>query len=690
MKKLLGIFLISVIILSFLNAQGSAQAGSASVTDMRVLNPVENRITPDLQSTLNQMQQNEMITVIVTLRQQADLSRLSSKNRKVRLGDVVRALHSTADVTQKPLKALLNSRRVNGKVKDFSPLWIINGFSVTADSSVINELAQHPNVLSISPDKTDIIPVTYAPSEANISAINAPALWNLGYTGQGIVVASLDSGVDASHPDLSSRWRGGTNSWFDPYGQHPSTPVDLSGHGTWTMGAMLGGDSGGTTIGVAPDARWIAAKIFNDQGSATATAIHLAFQWVLDPDGNPGTPDAPQVVNNSWTYGNPGCNLEFELDLQSLRAANILPVFAAGNGGPSGNTSFSPSNNPSAFAVGAINNTGSIYAYSSRGPSACAGDGPTFPDVVAPGVNIHTTDLYGGYFYASGTSLSTPHVTGALALLLSAYPDLSATSQENALTQSAVDRGVVGPDNVYGKGSVDALAAFNLISPAQTATPTDTLLPETPTDTPLPDTPTPSATPLPDTATPTETPLTDTATPTSTPLPDTATPIATPLPDTATPTATPLPDTATPTETPTSTPTPTNTPTQVPPTLTPSATATATQVNSIHVGDLDRTSVKSGLRWNATVTIRVHKLSELPAANVTVSARWTNGATGTASCKTNASGVCAITRTGINSSVTSVTFTVTQLTLSGYSYSALSNHDPDGDSNGTMIVVTKP
>jgi hypothetical protein len=165
------------------------------------------------------------------------------------------------------------------------------------------------------------------------------------------------------------------------------------------------------------------------------------------------------------------------------------------------------------------------------------------------------------------------------------------------------------------------------------------------------------------------------------------------MPDTATPTATmTYTTTPTPTDTPTATPTatftPTNTPTQIPPTAT--STRTATQVNSIHVGDLDRSTTKSGTKWNATVTIYVHNGSEQPMANVTVAAQWTNGATGSASCRTNTSGLCSISKTGLSSTTSSVTFTVTKLTLSGYSYTAASNHDPDGDSNGTVIVVTKP
>ena len=153
---------------------------------------------------------------------------------------------------------------------------------------------------------------------------------------------------------------------------------------------------------------WIAVKIFNDSGTATATAIHLGFQWLLDPDGNPATLDAPQVVNNSWSYGTPGCNLEFQNDLKALRLVGILPVFSAGNYGPTSSTSVSPANYPEAFAVGAVDNSGTIQSFSSRGPSACGETSTIYPEVVAPGVSITTTDLYGLYTQQSGTSLFGP------------------------------------------------------------------------------------------------------------------------------------------------------------------------------------------------------------------------------------------------------------------------------------------
>lgn len=607
--KRISFLIIPTLIFSLLAAPAfTVQAGPASVT-WRVQDTPGNKIPASLQTQLDALQADQTVTVIVQLRQQANLPPGKGLGRAGQLSRVIEALTVTAEKTQGPVKRFLEEKKSVGAVKkSFTSFWIFNGFSVTATPDAVQELALQPDVLSISADELDIVPASLPTSlsnpEPNISLANAPALWSMGYTGQGIVVASMDSGVSLSHSDLSARWRGGSNSWYDPYGQHPTTPTDLSGHGTWTMGVMVGNDSGGSTIGVAPGAQWIAVKMFNDAGGSTATAIHLGFQWLLNPDGNISTADAPQVVNNSWTYAYPGCYLDFEPDLQSLRAAGILPVFAAGNSRPGANTSFSPANNPSAFAVGAIDNNSTVFGMSSRGPTTCGGSTGVFPELVAPGVNIRTADLGGSFTTASGTSLSAPHVAGGLALLLSAYPNLTASDQSNALINSALDLGASGPDDVYGYGRLDLLAAYQWIAAAPAAT------------------------------------------------------------------ATPLP-TFTATSTPTTTPT----------------TAPAT---TLHIGDLDRSSTLSGGKWNGTVTIFVHDTNHQPVSGATVSGKWTNGATGNVSCMTNSSGICSIAKTGLKTSVASITFTVTSITRSGLTYQSAANHDPDGDSNGTVIVVLKP
>jgi subtilisin family serine protease len=464
-------------------------SGTARAALPRVAAPQAAVAAPQLQREFDAAGRGDMVKAIVVLKSQADLASVHGLARKNRPGAAARILRARADLTQRSLRALLKLRRAQGLVSDIQPLWIVNAIAVTATQAVISELAARQDVREIRPDlvvpappaaatatpatatPATVTPATATPAaaEPNVALVNAPALWDLGYRGQGIVVANMDTGVDVSHPDLASRWRGGTNSWYDPNGEHPATPTDISGHGTWTMGVMVGGDAGGSSVGIAPDATWIAVKIFNDRGTATTTGIHQGFQWLLDPDGNPATADAPDVVNNSWAMSASGCLLDFEPDLASLRAAGILPVFAAGNYGPLAGSSASPANNPEAFAVGATDDTDVLYSYSSRGPSSCGQ--PVYPQLTAPGVGIHTTDLYGLYADPTGTSVAAPHAAGVLALLVQAFPGISADRQAAALESGAVDLGTAGADNDYGYGRLNALAAYQWLATTPDFTP---------------------------------------------------------------------------------------------------------------------------------------------------------------------------------------------------------------------------
>jgi len=422
-------------------------------------------LSPELESTLLSLQDQDEISVIVTLSEKADLRQMKGRDRRFLRSTIIRALKEKASVTQSPVKAFLELRRAR-KIK---PLWLINGMAITAPARVIQELANLPGIEEIRLDETILAPVvaqsTSAVPEWNLSAIRAPELWNLGYRGEGVVVATMDTGVDPNHPDLQAKWRGGANSWFDPHGEHDS-PHDAHGHGTQVMGVLVGGDAGGTSIGVAPGAQWIAVKIFNDQGEAPLSAIHQGFQWLLDPDDDPNTDDAPDIVNNSWGLRDNvnECVLEFQDDIQALRAAGIGVTFSAGNAGPNPSTSISPANNPESLAVGSVDSSLHIELQSSRGPSACGGG--TYPTMVAPGLNVRTSDLtLGGtntnpYTIVSGTSFSAPHVAGTMALLRGALSDLTVSEMESVLTQSALDLGTSGPDNDYGYGLADAFEAY--------------------------------------------------------------------------------------------------------------------------------------------------------------------------------------------------------------------------------------
>jgi serine protease AprX len=439
-------------------------------------------VSPELLAMVKAAPPQSSIRVIVTLTDRVDLRQYQVGNRMFRDGRLVQALKAKAATTQGPLQAFLQSRGV-GNLRE---LWAINGIAVTVPAFLVELIAQFPGVATIRPDALATAPAVTmgaaAPPEWNLTAVRAPDLWSLGLDGTGIVVANMDTGVDAGHPDLAGKWRGGANSWYDPHGQH-ATPYDPNGHGTQTMAIMVGGSAGGTSIGMAPSARWIAVKMYNDAGLAIYSDIHLSFQWLLDPDGNPATPDAPDVVNASWgLLGTAGqCLTEFNADIQVLKTAGIAVVFAAGNDGPGASTSLSPANNPSSFSVGAVDSALAVAQFSARGPSAC--DAGIFPKVTAPGVNINTADLsFGGFpFYAwvSGTSYAAPHVAGAVALLLGAAPTATVGDIEAALTQGARDLGIAGADNGYGFGLADALAAYDRLLAGAGSAPTITSTPVT-------------------------------------------------------------------------------------------------------------------------------------------------------------------------------------------------------------------
>lgn len=411
------------------------------------------------------------IGVIVTFADRVDPKAFRHLKGKSRRDAMVGALRERASRSQGELRRLL--QEMGGR--EIHSLWAINALSCLVSPELLERIAALPGVEEVRPDETLLLP-PFAPQgvaapEWNLAAVGAPALWNLGLTGAGVVVASLDTGIDPNHADLAGRWRGGPGAWFDPYGQH-ATPHDRNGHGTAVMGVMVGGSAGSTAIGVAPGATWIAAKIFSDSGIATYSAIHRAFAWLLDPDGDGDTGDAPQIVNNSWGINLTNrCQTEFQPDLTLLKEGGIAVVFSAGNNGPKLSTSSSPANCPESLAVGATKTTGAVSSFSSRGPSPCT-TVVNFPALVAPGEEIRSAGLTGGgsrplsYVTMDGTSFAAPHVSGLLALLLEAggFPDTPIVDLEVALEQSADDLGSAGPDYHYGYGLVNGLAAYRRLA----------------------------------------------------------------------------------------------------------------------------------------------------------------------------------------------------------------------------------
>ena len=462
---------------AFAFAQLSPSFAAAAATPTIASLAAPNAIDPALAARLKTAPPGDLVQVIIqhpvrvnltAMRLLAALPRLQSH------ANVLAAIRNHYAVTLAPLEiklAVLGGKRI-------IPLWASNSVAVTLPASAIAKIKSDPMVGIIKPDAAvQAQPPTYSqltPSEWNIAAIKAPQVWNLGYNGQNTVVGVLDSGADPNHQDLVGRWRGGKNSWFDPYGQH-TVPYDSSGHGTGVTSLIVGGNANGNDVGVAPGAHWIAARVFNDAGSGLTSSIHQAMQWMLNPDGDAATNDFPDAVNASWNIAGAigQCNPEFAPDIQAFQASDIAILFAAGNDGPSGSSSDSPGNNAGATAVGAVDSNKTVASFSSRGPSAC--DGSIFPAIAAPGVNIKAADLtFGGVFpnnYAniSGTTPATAHVTGAMAVLLGAFPGAKASDVKAAILASALPLGTVGPNNNTGAGQLDMLAAFNLL--AKTFTP---------------------------------------------------------------------------------------------------------------------------------------------------------------------------------------------------------------------------
>jgi serine protease AprX len=402
--------------------------------------------------------------VIIHFGREIDLPTRAAIGRRGRHA-LTEALRRDALSAQDRAVALIRGRGFEPKAQ----LWMVNAIAATLPDALLEEIAQLPEVERIEPDLEITVPVTVttpattAPVAWNLSAIRAPELWATGKRGAGSVVAMVDTGVDVEHPDLASAWRS-TAGWYDPYGEH-ATPYDGNGHGTQVAGLVVGGDTSGEPIGVAPDARWIGSRFLDDSGHGSVSGIHRALQWILDPDGDATTDDAADIVVVSWGYAYliNNCYLELEVDIATLRAAQVATVVAAGNAGPYGASSISPANNPSAFAAGAVDESLAVLDSSSRGPDACTHS--IFPELVAPGANVRTADLTqrgqfpGSYTFGTGTSFAAPHIAGAMALLRGAHPSATVTQLEDALTTTAKDLTATGADNDSGFGLPDIVAA---------------------------------------------------------------------------------------------------------------------------------------------------------------------------------------------------------------------------------------
>ncbi|MGH2537659.1 MAG: S8 family serine peptidase, partial [Candidatus Promineifilaceae bacterium] len=404
------------------------------------------------------------VDFIVHLQSQAELppplpGRASLERRQA----VVAGLRAAA-AGQTALGPVLRRLSAAGHVGRQQGLWIVNAILVTGDRAAALALAERPEVARIQLDRRVqlIEPPGPAPRDPDplrpwgIERVRAPQAWyGLGLDGANVTVAIMDTGVDWLHPDLQPGYRGfnggepqHVGNWFDAVGAAPA-PIDPYGHGTHVAGTAVGRDG----IGVAPGAKWIAVRILDDQGFGTLGSIHQGFEWLLAPAGNPAL--APDIVNASWG-GHPAA-LDFLPDVNALRSAGILAIFAAGNGGPAGGSVLAPASYPGALAVGASDDSDEVTWFSSRGPSPHTAEAKPF--LVAPGAAVRSSLPGGEYGTANGTSMATPHASGSFALLMQAAPNLGLDALTAVLTATAAPLSQTQPNYVSGWGRLDIYAA---------------------------------------------------------------------------------------------------------------------------------------------------------------------------------------------------------------------------------------
>jgi subtilisin family serine protease len=344
--------------------------------------------------------------------------------------------------------------------------------------------------------------------ESNISVIGAERVWQeFGLKGEGIVIASADTGVQWNHPALIHNYRGNTErgvehqyNWYDAVTEQISNepsrcgygslePCDGMGHGTHTTGTAVGDDQIENQIGVASGAQWVACRNM-DWGDGRISTYLACFQWLLAPFADINHPErgkpelAPNIVINSYACPEEeGCaGDEFAEALQNLKRAGIMMVAAAGNfGNECGTINAQPaSHSDTTLSVGAFDHvTGRIAGFSSRGPSTY--DHGLGPNLTAPGVMIRSAiprDSYAHMLF-SGTSMAAPHVAGAIALLWQADPGLKGNIDATvALLQRTADpehgRRECGgvepnaiPNNTFGYGKINI---YNAVAELQQST----------------------------------------------------------------------------------------------------------------------------------------------------------------------------------------------------------------------------
>lgn len=457
----------------------------------------------------------DKVKINIILAEQADAQELirmaeAFPTKAERREFVINTLKRQAEDSQASLIKELNRLEINGLVEEIRPLWIVNSVSCYANEEAISAISQRKDILTyyvceefqcIEDESVTAVELGDEREIAeNIVKVNADQVWALGYTGEDVLVALIDTGVRLDHADLQGRlWDGGAeypNHGYDFY-QHDNDPSDTHGHGTHVAGTIVGTGVSGTQTGVAPGATLMVLKVFHGEDNLTEVTMCVeAMQFAVEHGAD--------VMNMSLGQPLPDSSVKQMLRqaCDNTLAAGVIAAVCAGNSrqiqmlAPVPYNIWSPGDCPPphlhedqlvnaggtscVICVGAVNNNDVLGDFSSEGPATWSGVTPyndypyssgsptniglIRPDVCAPGVNVKSLDFSttNGYCLKSGTSMATPCVAGTIALMLSKDHELTPEQIDEILERTAVPLSA-HKSNDFGSGRIDALAAVNAI-----------------------------------------------------------------------------------------------------------------------------------------------------------------------------------------------------------------------------------
>jgi serine protease AprX len=415
------------------------------------------KISTSLSSKLGEISETEKVPIIIELPNQGIKFNTATGKSQI-------------ESEQKNLVKFLESEKSKSNAQEIKSIKLINAIAVKATPGVVASLAKRSDVARIEPDQIVSIPeqsetslekMKISTTQSNaastdawgVDKIGAPAVWKRGITGKGITVAVVDTGIDATHPDLDDLDDSSSTNdpkvvgWID-YVNSKSSAYDDEGHGTHVSGTISGTGANGIQTGVAPGTKLIVAKVFDSEGSGYLSDIILGFEWAVNNNA--------RII--SYSGGSSKHSSLFTTTINKVVAAGVVPVIAAGNDGKSG-TINCPADELNSVTVGATDSSNSIAFFSSRGPVTLNDKTYIKPDVSAPGVSVPSTYPGGEYAEWSGTSMATPHVSGTAALILQKNPTLKPSEVKQKLESTAKDLGSTGKDNDYGSGLINAYKA---------------------------------------------------------------------------------------------------------------------------------------------------------------------------------------------------------------------------------------